>query len=85
MNQSLIVNFINLLTNILMILILVRVVLSWIPGGGSRLREIINDLTEPLLLPIRKVIPLVGGVLDLSPIVAYLILYLIQIVVNAYL
>jgi len=76
------VNFFNLLTNILLILIFVRVILSWVPAKATTLRKFINDTTEPILAPIRRVIPPVGGALDLSPIIAYLLIYLLQTLVN---
>ena len=36
------------------ILLLVRAILSWFPGGGSRFEEIIYNLTEPVLMPFRR-------------------------------
>jgi YggT family protein len=82
MNKELIINFVNILTNIYMVLIFIRVILSWIPSGANILRKFIFDATEPVLAPIRKVIPPLGGVVDLSPIIAYLLLFLIQEVIN---
>jgi YggT family protein len=53
-----------------MILILVGVVLSWV-GHGVRhpIVPLVYQLTEPVLAPIRRVLPSLGG-LDLSPLVA---------------
>ncbi|NDY95542.1 YggT family protein [Wenzhouxiangella limi] len=53
-----------------MILILVGVILSWV-GHGVRhpIVPLIFQLTEPVLAPIRRVLPNLGG-LDLSPLVA---------------
>lgn len=82
MNKELLINFVNLLTNILMLLIFVRVILSWVPGKLERLRQFTYDTTEPLLGPMRKLIPPVGGVMDLTPIIAYLLLILIQELVS---
>jgi len=78
-----IINFFNLLTNILLVLIFIRVIISWIPAKITGFRRFINDTTEPILAPIRKIIPPIGGTLDLSPIVAYLAIYLLQTVVNS--
>lgn len=56
--------------------ILIRVILSWIqPGGYNPALGLINQLTEPLMAPARRLIPPVGG-LDLSPIAIFLLLYL---------
>jgi YggT family protein len=47
--------------------ILVYVVLSWVsPGQWSPLTSVLYSLTQPLLRPVRRVLPPIGG-LDLSP------------------
>jgi YggT family protein len=76
------VNFGNLLINILLVLIFIRVLLSWIPAGLGRFRVFIYEVTEPILGPLRRVIPPMGGMLDLSPIVAFIILTIIQNLIN---
>lgn len=57
---------------------LIRVVLSWIqPGGGgyNPVLVLINQLTDPLMAPARRIIPPFGG-LDLSPMLVFILLYL---------
>ena len=81
--KEFIVNFLNLLTNILLVLIFIRVILSWVPAKITKFRKFMEDTTEPILAPIRKVIPPIGGTLDLSPIIAYLAIYLLQTLVNS--
>jgi len=55
---------------------LIRVVLSWIqPGGYNPVLVLINQLTEPLMAPARRIIPPFGG-LDISPILVFIFLYL---------
>ena len=54
------------------ILILVRVVFSWVaPGARNTVVQIAYNLTEPILAPVRRVIPPTAG-LDLSPMVVTL-------------
>jgi YggT family protein len=77
MDKLYLVNFLNLLINAFMLLIFIRVLLSWIPANLGRFRQILNDLTEPILGPARKLIPPIGG-LDLSPLVVFIILQIIQ-------
>lgn len=59
-------------------LILIRIVLSWLPIGQNPITNLIYNLTEPLLYPIRKLIqdsPIGNGMMiDFSPIVLFLIL-----------
>jgi YggT family protein len=54
-------------------LLVVYAVLSWVPNVSSMLRDLVERLAEPLVRPLRKVVPLVGGV-DLSPLVAIVLL-----------
>jgi len=59
---------------LLTLLILVRAVLSWIPGVdyGHPAIRLVMRITDPVLDPIRRVLPPMGG-FDLSPIVALLL------------
>lgn len=72
------VTFINLLFQALFFAILGRVLISWIdPMGNMRVTQVLREITEPILAPIRSVLPSFG-MLDLSPLVAMLLLNLIQ-------
>ena len=61
-------------------LVFASVILSWI-SAGSQIQYLIALLVEPLLNPIRRVIPSLGA-LDLSPLVLLLILQVLQIVLS---
>ena len=70
--------FINILCWILIITILARSIMSWVVQDSSNpLVAIVYHLTEPVLGPIRRMLPNFGG-LDLSPVVAIIIIYIIQ-------
>jgi YggT family protein len=72
------VTFINLLFQALFFAILGRVLISWVdPMGNMRVTQVLREITEPILAPIRSVLPSFG-MLDLSPLVAMLLLNLIQ-------
>lgn len=58
-----------------LLLIFIRVVLSWFPVPDHPAVRIVHQLTAPILDPIRRVMPTAGG-LDLSPMIAILLLYL---------
>ena len=73
-----ILTFVNLLFNVLLFAILGRVLISWIdPMGNMRVTQILRDITEPILAPIRSVLPSMG-MIDLAPLVAMLLLQLLQ-------
>ena len=68
------------------IILLARVIVSWVELAGWRppatgsLRsvfELLFDVTEPVLRPIRRILP-PAGPLDLSVIVAFLIIFVLQ-------
>ena len=61
-------NLFNLLYWGIFILLMARMVLSWTNIGGYQLRSWVYRLTEPLLQPIRNLLPQSGGV-DFSPMV----------------
>ena len=72
-----IVNFLELLISVLMLLVIARVVVSWLaPTGGGGLVAFIYQATEPILAPIRRVVPPSGG-LDWAPLIAMLVLGLL--------
>jgi YggT family protein len=63
---------------VLQIALFVRVVASWFQASSSRWIRWAYLLTEPFLRPLRRIIPPVGGGLDLTPLVAYLLLSLLS-------
>lgn len=65
-------DFIVILSNLLIFLIIARVILSWfrMPLRG-RLFHFLYDVTEPILVFFRRLVPPLGGVVDISPILAY--------------
>ena len=66
--------FIRLLVTVLWFLLIARVVLSWTnPMGGGGLTAFIYQATEPILAPIRRVLPPSAGI-DWSPLIAMLVL-----------
>ncbi len=61
--------------------LIISVILSWVAQGSHNPAVLlINQICEPLLVPIRRILPSMGG-LDFSPIVAFLILNLIDMLV----
>lgn len=60
------------------ILLLARVVLSWIYMGRNALTDFVYRVTEPVLRPIRELIPALMGSIDLSPLIAFILLGLVR-------
>jgi len=54
--------------------IIIRSLMSWISQGRSPVEYVLMQLTEPMMAPIRRIIPAMGGI-DFSAMVVILILY----------
>jgi YggT family protein len=68
----------SLVINLLILLVLVHAIGSWLPPvRESGFYRKLDALIEPLLRPIRNVLPTYGNI-DFSPLVLLLILYLIK-------
>jgi YggT family protein len=69
--------FIRILCDVLTIAILARVILSWFPvSPGNRLVDLLHQVTEPILAPLRGIIPRVG-MIDISPMIAIILLQVV--------
>lgn len=70
--------------NLLFFIILIRIIMSWVaPNNYSPITAMLNALAEPVLRPFRRIIPPLGG-LDISPILAIIILQAAIIVLQTY-
>ncbi len=74
------VTIISLIFQIYEFLILIRVLLSWVnvnpyrPVINHPIVQVLYRITDPVLEPLRRLIPPIGGSIDISPIVAIIIL-----------
>ena len=70
-----------------MLLMLVRALLSWIPNARGAVYEFIVMMTEPVIMPVRRVVDRFMGKsalpVDVSFIAAYLLLYLLSLILGA--
>ncbi len=81
--MNLLVYFIDLLFTVLNLAILARVLLSWIRVSPYHPAvDLLYRITEPILAPLRRAIPSTGMV-DISPVIALILLQLIQRVLVA--
>ena len=77
-----IASILNGLVTIVIILVLIAVVLSWVNADPSNpIVRFLHDITEPMLEPLRRRIPPIGGRLDISPIILLMVLSFIKIVI----
>ena len=76
-------NFLNLLATVLYFAILARVLASWFnvsPGSPFMpILRLIYGITEPIMGPIRKILPRTG-MFDFSPVVALILLHFLRFI-----
>lgn len=70
----------NIILTVLYWLILVRALISWVnPDPYNQIVQFLYKTTEPILYPIRKMVPLQFNIgIDISPIIAFLILIFLK-------
>jgi YggT family protein len=70
--------FVNILFFILQFAIIVRALMSWFnPSESNPIARIVYEITEPVLGPLRKIVPKIG-MIDITPIVAILLMQVIE-------
>ncbi|EHZ9103558.1 osmotic shock tolerance protein YggT [Escherichia coli] len=57
--------------------LLVMAIMSWVSQGRSPIEYVLIQLADPLLRPIRRLLPAMGGI-DFSPMILVLLLYVIN-------
>jgi YggT family protein len=88
-SRSDIASYVDALFLVYIILIFVRILLSWIPRIPynptlSAIINFIHEVTDPYLNLFRRILPPVGGggfALDLSPIIAIFVLFIVRAIV----
>lgn len=75
-------NVAGLVTKLYFWSVIAVVVVSWIaPGSSHPAIQLVAQITEPVMRPVRRLIPSLGG-LDLSPIIVFLILQVINVMID---
>jgi len=73
-----IIGITSLILKVFFFAMIISVILSWVaPSSQSPAAELVYQISEPVLAPFRKILPNLGG-LDISPILAFLVIQLLQ-------
>jgi YggT family protein len=82
----------NFILQIVWWVFLLMIIMSWLISFNvintrnqfvAGLWRVLNQITEPILRPIRRVVPPVGG-LDLSPLIVFIIIFFLQSLIGNY-
>ena len=77
-----VVMVLSLLIKLYFYSLLIMIIASWVaPGNSHPALLLVNQITEPLMKPFRNLLPPMGG-LDLSPILVFLVLQVLEKVVG---
>ena len=75
--MNILILFISALSQLLVFLVIISVILSYFMDPYHPIRRSIDGFVEPMLSPIRRVVPSLGG-LDFSPLVLIILIQLIS-------
>ena len=76
--MNIIINILSLIREVLTYLVIIHVILSYILEYYHPVRQWVDRIVEPMLAPIRRVVPLIG-MFDFSPVI---LIILIRIIFN---
>lgn len=61
-------------------ILFIYILMSWLPNiAGSSIGLLFARVCEPFLAPFRRIIPPIGGIIDISPVIAFLALWFAQV------
>ncbi len=82
----------SFILNIVWWIFLIMIIMSWLISFNvintrnqfvASVWRVLNQITEPILKPIRRIIPAMGG-LDLSPLIVFVIIFFLQNLIGFY-
>ena len=84
--MEIVVNIIHLIFKVYVFLIFANIISSWFPGLSQKnFMRFIKYYTDPYLNLFRRFIPPIGGILDLSPILAFISLKFLERIIISFL
>ena len=81
---SILIQIINILTQFIILVVIIKVVLSYFMDPYHPVRRTLDNLVEPMLAPIRRVVPLIG-MFDFSPLVLIILVQILSSVLIRFL
>jgi YggT family protein len=74
-----VIGVLGLLINLYFFILIAMIIISWVaPGSRHPAIELIWQVSEPVMAPVRSLLPNMGGI-DFSPILLFVIINVIQI------
>jgi len=76
--MRLVIDLINIVSQVLTLIIIIEVLLSYILSPAHPIRVSLHRVVEPLLEPIRRIVPPIASI-DFSPVILILVIQVLQI------
>lgn len=71
-----VISFINILIQVIVLLVFAKIILSYFMDPYHPIRQAIDSVVEPMLAPLRRIIPPIG-MIDFSPLVLIILLQVV--------
>jgi len=81
---SILVQLISIISQFIILLVIVKVILSYFMDPYHPIRRTLDSLVEPMLEPIRRVVPLIG-MFDFSPLILIILVQVLSSVLISFL
>jgi len=78
------VRIINIMAQFIILIVIVKVILSYFMDPYHPVRRTLDNLVEPMLAPIRRIVPLVG-MFDFSPLILIILVQILSSVLISFL
>jgi len=78
------VQLINIISQFIILMVIVKVILSYFMDPYHPIRRTLDNLVEPMLAPIRRVVPLIG-MFDFSPLILIILVQILSSVLISFL
>lgn len=80
MNMHVIFDLLDLILLLFNYALIIYILMSWIPGSrDTAFGYFLRGICEPYLEPFRKIIPPIGGMIDITPIIAIFVLHFARV------
>ena len=76
------IQFVNLLAQVITLLVIISTILSFFMSPYHPVRRTIDQIVQPMLAPIRRVVPQVG-MFDFSPLILIIVIQVLAYLINS--
>ena len=81
---AILVRIINIISQFIVLVVIAKVILSYFMDPYHPIRRTLDNLVEPMLAPIRRVVPLIG-MFDFSPLILIILVQILSSVIISFL